>query len=63
MTHPIPNSNAALCFCMLNVVILGGILAVDKQVAVDQIVNGEEETVDKIEDRGHLMRQSTFSGR
>ena len=63
MTHPIPNSNAAFCFCMLNVVILGGILAVDKQVAVDQIVNGEEETVDKIEDREHLMRQSTFSGR
>ena len=50
MTHPIPNSNATLCFWMLNVVILGGILAVDKQVAVDQIVNGEEETVDKIED-------------
>ena len=50
MTHPIPNSNATFCFWMLNVVILGGILAVDKQVAVDQIVNGEEETVDKIED-------------
>ena len=48
---------------MLNVVILGGILAADKQVAVDQIVNGEEETVDKIENREHLMRQSTFSGR
>ena len=38
---------------MLNGVILGGILAVDKQLAVDQIDGGgDKETVDKIEDRG-----------
>ena len=49
---------------MLNGVILGGILAVDKQLAVDQIDGGgDKETVDKIEDREHLMRQSPFSGR
>ena len=43
---------------MLDGVILGGILAADKQLTVDQIVGGEQETVDKIEDREQLMRQS-----
>ena len=49
---------------MLNGVILGGILAVEQQLPVDQIVDREQETVDKIEeDREQLMRQSPFAGR
>ena len=60
----IPNSNTfATLWILKAVAILGGILAVDKQLAVDQIVAREQQTVDKIEDRGQLMRQSPFEGR